>query len=220
VNSIRTTVIMLLGVTVLACATPADTPADSVVVEPPRRIAIDTTRREPVIAQPETVAVSEPLGEYVIDKGGVGKFRLGQTLDDARRAFPNARFTRRSDGEGVALVGVAIGPDTGVVLFADEPDPDAPIDWSLRISDIQTFSPAYHTVEGVHAGSLAADAERAYGKVKMVFVSEIESRQYVEFENQPPWLTLRLDYSGDFPEGSQTSTTYKPGAKIMSISVD
>jgi hypothetical protein len=200
-----------LGV-VAAAPLPDSTPRDSVTAPP------DSTRRDSVKTPPDTATVSQAPGDYVIDAGGIGKIRLGHTLDEARRAVPNASFTRESDGEGVILVGVTVAPDTGMILYADEEDADS-IEWAKRLQNIETFSPAFHTAEGVHPGSLVADVEHIYGKVKVILVSEIESRQYVVFEKQPRKMTFRLDYTGEFRDDSRTTTKYQSGAKILSIAV-
>jgi hypothetical protein len=141
------------------------------------------------------------------------------TLDEARRALPGATFQRRSDGEGVALVSVALAPDATVVLWADEDDTGAAIDWSKRIENIETFDAAFRTSAGVHPGSLVTDVERIYAATKVITLSEIEARHYIEFEAQPAWLTFRLDYTGIFEGESRRTTAYAPGAKIYSISV-
>lgn len=143
------------------------------------------------------------------------------TLDQARTALPAAKFRRTSDGEGVALVEVIVGADTSatVILHAGEEDAEASIDWSRKIDLIETYSAAFRTAEGVRVGSLVADVERIYGATREITLSEIESRQFIEFENQPPWISFRLDYSGRFSGGSRTTKTYAPGARIHSISL-
>jgi hypothetical protein len=49
--------------------------------------------------------------------------------------------------------------------------------------------------------------------------SEIESRQHITFDRQPAWLTFRIDYTGIFATGSRETTSYRPEAKILSISI-
>ena len=39
---------------------------------------------------------------------------------------------------------------------------------------------------------LLTDAEKVMGKTRSVATSEIESREYIEFEKQPVWMTIRL----------------------------
>jgi hypothetical protein len=178
--------------------------------------AVDTARVG--VVGGGTASPSVHPQDFVIDSGGIGRLRLGMTLDSARRALPATHFARETDADGVILVGVTFGKDTTVLLFADESDP-ATIDWTKRIQQLETFSPAFHTAAGVHVGSLVTDVEKWMGPVKRIVLSEIESRQYVAFTNQPPWLTFRLDYTGEFADGSNRTTQFAPGAKIFSVMV-
>ena len=158
-------------------------------------------------------------GVYRISASAMGRIRLEMTLDQARRLLPAAKFKRVSDGDGAALVEVTVKPDVSMILWADEDDPDTPIAWSKRIKTIETFSPAFHSVEGVHPGSLVTQVEKLFGKTKEITKSEIESREYIVFEKQPAYLTFRLDYTGIFATGSRKTTKFSPGAKIYSIAV-
>ena len=106
-----------------------------------------------------------------------------------------------------------------MVLFAGEEDPSKPINWSQKISSMETFSPSYSTSLGVHPGSLVAETEKQHGKVVRIIESEIESRQFVEFKNQPRGMTFRIDYSGIFKKGQRETVNYRPDAKILSITI-
>jgi hypothetical protein len=171
---------------------------------------------------PGGAAVSHPPAapdRHLVSDSAVGPVRLGMTLDKARRALPAARFERTSDGEGVALVEVTLDSGGSMVLYAGEDDPEAPIAGAARIEMIETFSPAFHTADGVRPGSLVTDAQRVYGGIRSIVRSEIESREYIEFERQPAGLLFRLDYTGIFPPDSSTTTEHEPGARIHSIAV-
>jgi hypothetical protein len=141
------------------------------------------------------------------------------TIAEARQALPTATFARTSDGDGLALVEVTFGVDTSLTLFADEDDPESPIDSSRKITRIETFSPAFHTVEGVRPGALVTDVEAVFGKTREIVKSEIESREFIDFERQPAFLTIRLDYAGVFADGANRTKEYRPGAKILSIAL-
>jgi hypothetical protein len=71
----------------------------------------------------------------------------------------------------------------------------------------------------VRPGTLVTDAERVLGGVRTITLSEIESREFVQFERQPAWASIRLDGTGIFAESSTETTKYQPGAKILSIAV-
>jgi hypothetical protein len=155
----------------------------------------------------------------VVSESAVGAVRLGMTLAELRRSLPRANFKRASDGDGAALVQVTISTNDSVIVSADEADPAAPIAWSKSIKTIETFSPAFHTQAGVHPGSSVAEVEKVYGKVVRIEQSEIESREFITFENQPAGLTFRLNYTGRFPPGAHTTTQFARDAEIFSISI-
>lgn len=158
-------------------------------------------------------------GSYLISSAGIGPVRLGMTLDEARKALAEATFERTTDGDGLALVDVLRGKEAVMTLYADEDDADSPIDWSKRITRLESFSPAAVTPAGVRAGMLVSDAEKVYGRTRSIVRSEIESREYLEFEKTPDHLTFRMDGHGEFGAGSHETTRFKPQAKILSIAV-
>lgn len=162
---------------------------------------------------------SSSIDTHLIWASGIGNIRLGATLDEAKMALPDADFVRSTDGDGTALVQVKLGDENLMVLFANEPNRDAPIDWFRVITYIETFSPTCHTENGIHPGSLVLDVEKILGQTKDIIQSEIESREYIEFSNQPPQFTFRLDYTGIFPPNSRHTTQFDPKGKIHSVAV-
>jgi hypothetical protein len=156
---------------------------------------------------------------YSISGTGIGAIHLGITLDEARKLLPNAKFERSSDGEGAALIDVRMGAEPYMTLYADEENQTAWIDWSKKITFMETFNPNCHTENGVHPGSPVEDAEKAFGKIKEIIRSEIESRETILFSHQPPKITFRIDYTGIFMPDSSRTTKYDPKGKIYSISV-
>lgn len=171
-----------------------------------------------------TVGAGQPAARqsdanHLITAWAMGRVRLGMTLDEVRRALPRASFARTSDGDGAALVQIAFGRDDSLVVWAEEDDPAAAIDWSKRIVTIESFSAAFHTPEGVHPGSLVSEAIKFFGPVHEITRSEIESRQYITFARQPRALTFRLDYTGVFPSDARRTTRLARGAKIFSIAI-
>ena len=176
---------------------------------------VDSALAEPVAA---TVERSVPDSLFITTKS-IGEFVLGATLSDARRAHPGAGFARVSDGEGIALVEATLAGGESVILYAGEENPEVPIDWARTITTIEVFDPVFRTAEGIQVGSLVGEVERVWGKVRGIVRSEIESRQFIEFERQPTGLTLRLNDMGRFAAGSRVTTAYEPGAKIYSIAI-
>lgn len=157
--------------------------------------------------------------QCVISQTGIAPVRLGMTLREAKRAFPSAEFRRTSDGDGAALVSVSLGKEEWMTMHANEDDPQRPIDWAKRIRFIETFRSACKTMNGVHPGMPVADAEKRFGRTIEIVQSEIESREYIQFRNQPAHFLFRLDYSGIFAEGSRSTTRFAPDARIYSIAV-
>lgn len=180
------------------------------------QVSAEDTQRDDTSAVSSNSAMPD---SYLISSAGIGAVRLAMTLDEARRAMPAGSFARTSDGDGVALVEVTLAPDTSLVLFAEEDDAEAPIDWTKEIRRIETFSAAFHTTDGVRPGALVRDVEGVLGKTREIVKSEIESREFIEFERQPAFLTFRLDYTGVFSGEARTTREYKPEAKILSIAV-
>ncbi|HEX6322373.1 MAG TPA: hypothetical protein VFZ36_01505 [Vicinamibacterales bacterium] len=137
-----------------------------------------------------------PAPDRLITANGVGPIKVGMTLGEARKAVPRAAFARVSDGDGAALVQIALARDVTMQAWADEEDPAKPIDWRKKILSIETFSAAFHTAEGAHPGMKVAAANRLYGATQAIETSEIESRQFITFAKHPAGLLFRLDETG------------------------
>jgi hypothetical protein len=156
---------------------------------------------------------------YLITATQIGPVQLGATLDEAQKSFPAATFKRSSDGDGVALVSVKVGRELLLTLYADEEDSGAPINWSRKITNIETFSARCHLANGIHPGSKILDVEKVLGKTRQIQKSEIESREYIDFTKQSKSMTFRLDYKGIFEGDKMRTNKFDPEAKIFSISI-
>jgi hypothetical protein len=179
----------------------------------------EAKERAPVSADFGTLRVVAIPNELLISEAGIGPVKLGFSLDSARKIEPQLAFSRTSDGEGVALVLVTIGPDS-LIAYLGEEDPSAPVNTSKPVRSVETMSPSFNAEQGIHAGSLVTDVEKVYGPIKEVFKSEIESREFITFANQPPGLQFRLDSgAGVFGPDSTVTTRFTPGARIFSIAV-
>lgn len=185
---------------------------------PPQATLVSAADARTIAAQGASRDETNAAG-HLITTSAMGPVRLRMTLDEARRALPNASFRRTSDGDGAALVEIALGHATSLSVWAGEDDAATPIDWSRRIVTIETFSASFHTRGGIHPGSLVTDAARVFGPVREIVKSEIESREYITFARQPRALTFRLDYTGIFGPGLRYTTAFAPGAKIWSIAI-
>ncbi len=182
----------------------------------------ETYAQGEVSARNGTAPSGSPLDSDIrlITATRIGPAKLGMRLDDVRKVLPAAKFERTTDGEGRALVAVKLGNEVLMVLYAGEEHEDSPIEWSKRIENIETFDPECHTAEGVHPYSLVRNVEKVYGKAKQIMVSEIESREFIDFKNQPKHFLIRSNYIGIFPTDSARYTTkFKPDGEIMSIAI-
>ena len=165
-------------------------------------------------------ACTSPPPAYVISAAGVGPIALGMTLEEARRAAPQARFERTQDGDGAALIGVTFPDDQLLVIDAHEDDVSAPVDWTRRVEAIEAYGDQFRTSEGAHPGAMAHDLAKVFGPASTVDRSEIESREFVTFARQPDYLTIRLDSSsGQFDGHSRTINGLWTGATVLSIAV-
>ncbi|MDF1825000.1 MAG: hypothetical protein P1U68_10180 [Verrucomicrobiales bacterium] len=158
----------------------------------------------------------------LITANSVGPVRIGMTIGEARAAIPSATFERTSDGEGIAYVAVIENGETLFELNTDTYDPAAPIDDAETIGFIQVWSPRYKTTDHISTGTSVEEAETTFGPIKEIMLSEIESREYAEFKNQPSGLYFRLTHksgtAGNYLNNNLT-TRYNSGATIHTIEV-
>ena len=90
-----------------------------------------------------------------------------------------------------------------VIAYAGEENAEAAVDSTKPFRNLETFSDKCATATGVRPGMSVSDAEKILGKTRSVATSEIESREYIEFERQPVWMTIRLG----------------PESKLLSLSI-
>lgn len=159
----------------------------------------------------------------LITQNSAGKVKVGMTVAQARKAAAPMKLSRTSDGEGIALIAVKEGKVEVMTLYAGEGDRAARVNNNARIEQIWVWDRSYKTANGVHPGMLLRVAEKRYGKVRKIEMSEIESREFAEFASHPKGIDFRLqgknDQAGVYPSGSSTATAYTPGAYIDSVQV-
>lgn len=153
----------------------------------------------------------------LITGSGIGAVRLGMTLAELEKEFPRAVITPVEDGDGVTWYLFSTGADDTLFLYVGDWDSIASNMRGRGIETIETFSPRYALGSGVRVGALISDAEKKIGRIKNISVSEIEGRQYIEFDGQPEGVSFRIDYTGIFPEGSRETLKYEDTGKIYSI---
>jgi len=158
-----------------------------------------------------------------ITGNSAGSIRIGMTVTEARNAMRGYTFRRTSDGEGIALIEVRRRNQIHMTLYAGEFDPDQPINNAAKIEFIEVWNRIYKTAAGVHPQMLVRDVERRYGKLSSIMTSEIESREYGRFTNQPGNIDLRLEArnntAGVYAQDETNTTRYSPTAYVRSIIV-
>jgi hypothetical protein len=158
---------------------------------------------------------------FLITQDSVGRLKVGMTVAEARRIFPRHTFTRTSDGEGIALIEVKRRNQTHFMLYANEFDPEQPINNNAKIVFIEIVNPAYRTAKGVSPNMRLIDVERRYGKLKSITLSEIESREYARFTNQPLGIDFKVAgrnaQAGIYQSGQTKTTRYSRNAYVRSI---
>jgi len=161
--------------------------------------------------------------KYLIGTNSAGPVRTGMTIAQAKKALPGHTFKRTSDGEGLALVAVEKSGELQMTLFAGEEDPEAKINESAKIEYIEVFGKMYHTSFGVHPEMTVAEAEKKAGKLKEIFTSEIEAREFATFANEPEGYNIRVlgksREAGIYPSGSNKTNRYAADAYVFSIGV-
>ena len=69
---------------------------------------------------------------------------------------------------------------------------------------------------------LLKDVERHYGKLKRIYMSPIEAREYAEFSTSPADMSFRVQAkngeAGVYGQGTAV-TTYTPTAYVYSVSI-
>ena len=158
---------------------------------------------------------------FLITPDSVGKLKIGMTVAEARRAYPRHTFARTSDGEGIALIEVKRRGRTHFHLYANEFDPESPINNEAKIVFIEVSNPAYRTADGIYPSMRLRDVTRKYGALKSIVLSEIESREYARFERQPLGIDLKVTgrnaQAGIYANNEMRSTRYTSNAYVATI---
>lgn len=155
----------------------------------------------------------------VIGDKSIGGVKIGSKVSEIKKVLPNATLKRAFDAEGIALISVRVKGKELMQVYAGEDDPDSKINLSKKIEFIETFNPSCKTADGMGAGVLTSVAAKKWGGVKHITKSEIESREYIEFKRPPKRWTVRIDYSGIYKAGANTTTQYKKNSKLLAFSV-
>ena len=154
-----------------------------------------------------------------INSDSIAKIKLDTRLNQIKKIYPTAKLTRTSDGDGAALVLLTVNNQELAIIYANEDNPDAPIDLSNKIEAIVTFNFACKSKFGIGPGTTVKKAASLLGGIEDIMLSEIESREFIEFKKQPKNLIYQIDYCGNFKNDIRHTKKYQQGCKILSIGV-
>jgi hypothetical protein len=163
-------------------------------------------------------ATSFAQQNFRIDSLGAGGAKVGTTVAQARNSMKGCKFSRSSDGEGIALINVHCRGVNTLTLYAGEDEVEKPINFRARIEIIEVWDKRFRTAQGVHVGMRVADAERRLGKVKEIVLTPIESREYITFSKKTLNISYRF-YGGIYPPQKAFTKKYERGSKLWSIVV-
>lgn len=146
----------------------------------------------------------------LIDSQGVAGVRLGMTAAQARRALKGAELRASQDGDGLPLLQVLRDRLHTMDLYVDE---------HSKIDLIRVYDGACATRDGVHPGMALGEVAKRYGHLRRLAVTEIESREFADFEKGPPWLGIQVGNGqvGVYPAGKRCTTNVSSSAHIASL---
>ncbi|MEZ5343939.1 MAG: hypothetical protein R2681_00145 [Pyrinomonadaceae bacterium] len=176
-------------------------------------------------ALPQIIKTSrtEDGQNYLITSDSIGDVKIGMTVAEVRQTLKPIILSRTSDGDGAALIEVKRGEEILMNLYAGEEDSEAPVDDKAVVEFIETWNPDFRTSEGIRPRTKLSELEKQYGAVKEIIISEIEAREFADFERQPDGIQFRamndFGMAGIYEKDEMTTTKYDPAAFVGSIQV-
>lgn len=155
-----------------------------------------------------------------IAPGSIAGLHPGDTLGEARAAWPHVKLVRAKILDGVDVVQARVD---GQVLWEAEVGVELP---AGRLPDatslvvLKTFSPSCRDEHSVGPGTLLSTAARAYGGLAYIARSDIEQREFAVFRNHPPGLMFRIDISGVFEGNARRTREYRSDARVLAVLAD
>jgi len=168
----------------------------------------------PIVAA--VAAASAQTPSCLIQSDSVGPIHGGMTVAQARQALRGATLKPAEDAERLPMFSVIRdGLHTMDLYF----DIDDPVREHAKIELIRVFDAHCATRDGVHPGMPLSEVSQRYGRLKRVRITDIESREYAEFDRLPNWLEIQVGngQAGIYPAGTRCTTNYTPSARIASL---
>jgi hypothetical protein len=165
----------------------------------------------------KTDSISNPVNDGKLITGKeAGPFKMGSSLAEIQKAV-QAPYTlgKAVDGfEGDKYYTLSQGKDKilRVLVYTD------------HVTEIMVYDKSFHTSDNVQIGTLLADAEKKYGKIKSLDIDEQEDFEYTSFEK------LRgVDFiisvnnkgakAGVYGKDQFSTTKYDPSAFVSMIRI-
>jgi hypothetical protein len=152
----------------------------------------------------------------VIEPDAVGPVHGGMTIAQARQALRGAVLKPSEDAENLPMLSVIQDGLHTMDLYYDIDDPAKE---RAKIELIRVYDGRCSTRDGVHPGMPLADIGRRYGRLKRLILTDVESREYAQFDNLPNWLEIQVGngQAGIYPPGKRCTTNYNASAHIASL---
>ncbi len=152
----------------------------------------------------------------LVRSGQVGPLRVGMTIAKARQALRGTRFERILDADHMTVLKVF---RNGMRTMDIYPNDEGNFTERATIDLIHVYDPACATAGGVHPGSPLSEVEKRFGKLLRLERTEVDSREYAEFEKQPNWMDVQVGFgdAGRYARGKRCAYQYAPQAKVESL---
>jgi hypothetical protein len=143
---------------------------------------------------------------HQITSTGIGVAKLGMSLKELKKRmgsgfeFP-VQTNFMVDSDAIAIT------KAGKVQFYIPYEVGSKFTDTSRIEYLITENPEYRTKQGVGPGTRIRLAAKVYGRALLSYNDQNESREYIDFKQQPPGLTFRPaavgSFVGEYPKNSQ-----------------
>ena len=154
-----------------------------------------------------------------VTEAGFGNAKLCQTPEELQQALPDLVVgSRKEQGALVDSTSVEVTDADGNLEFHALFSSDG-----TQLNLFMTDNPRYQTTAGVGPGTSIEMAVSQYGPASLSYSTEVESREFVSFENKPTGISF---HTGSGPEAGiyapnqsvyYQTKEYKPDAKIRWI---
>jgi hypothetical protein len=152
----------------------------------------------------------------LIQADSVGPVHNGMTVAQVRQTLRGVTLRASQDGDGLPVMQVVRNGLHTMDLYVGA---DGALAERSKIDMIRVFDAACATRDGVHPGMPLAEVVKRYGRLKRLMVTEIESREYADFEKLPSWLLIQVGngQAGIYPQGKRCTSNYSSSAHIASL---